>query len=400
MEASRNLSRSVFNRYEPGIWVITVVAFLTSAGFSLSIPFLALYLHQQRGLSMTLVGSIILVTGLCSAITQMFGGALADRFGRRPLLLNVVMISALLYFGMAFLIGASAAVPLIVLVFTAVRAVLMTQRPAIGSVVIDLTPKHRLTETFGLIRVGQNIGWAAGPAIGGYLATVLSYAWLFAIGGLIVAIAASIIFFLFRESLSGANERMSARSMLSVGKDHSFLSFTALSLLVFVVMGQMGSTLSVFTVDRAGFSTAQYGFLLTLNGIVVVLLQYPVSRLLSPLPKHTALALGGLFYGLGYLMFSWVGGYNMAMAAIVVITLGENIFTPTSYAVVGESSPEKLRGHYTGFFGLSETLGISLGPLLGGILLDAFPAQPLRIWGAVSVVAFIAAIGFQRWRSR
>ena len=68
-----------------------------------------------------------------------------------------------------------------------------------------------------------------------------------------------------------------------------------------------------------------------------------------------------------------------------------------SLAVVGEIAPPAWRGRYMGFFGLSETLGMSAGPLVGGILLDSFPAEPYFIWGTIALIACIAAAGFYRW---
>ena len=82
---------------------------------------------------------------------------------------------------------------------------------------------------------------------------------------------------------------------------------------------------------------------------------------------------------------------------MAVVTLGEITIAPTTLAVVGEMSPPTWRGRYMGFYGLSETLGISTGPLIGGILLDAFPTGRLTIWGGIACFALLAAIGFSRW---
>jgi len=185
--------------------------------------------------------------------------------------------------------------------------------------------------------------------------------------------------------------------MFSVATNRVFLTFTGLNLLVFLTMGQLGSTLSVFTVDRMGFSTAQYGFLLTLNGLIVVFFQYPIARGVDRLVKSRGLILGSLLFGLGYLSLDWVGSFNWALAAIVVITAGEIVFSPLTLSVAAEPSPPDWRGRYMGFFGLSQTLGVSLGPLSGGVLLDTFPTDPRYIWGTITFVAFIAAVGFQRW---
>ena len=396
-KATQALRQHVFDRFKAGIWIITAIELLSAAGFSICLPFLALYLYQERGLPMTLVGMVILIAGLCSAATQVVGGGLSDRFGRRPLLLGAAGIRVLLYSGMAVLIGISAPIWAIVAAYIAQQSVGMMVHPATSAMVADLSPKDRLTETYGLLRVGRNLGWAAGPAVGGYLVTFLSYAWLFGVAALIGALAFCVVLLFLRESFPGVTEQVNLRSMFSVASDHTFLMFTGLSLLVFLAMGQLISTLSVFTVDRIGFTTAQYGLLLTMNGLIVILFQYPVARGVNRLAKSSGLILGSLLYGLGYLSLGWVGSFGWALAAIVIITTGEIIFSPTALAVVSELSPQDRRGRYMGFFGLSEILGISVGSLVGGVLLDVFPTDPQFIWGTIAFVAFVAAVGFHRW---
>lgn len=395
--STRALSQTVFRRFESGIWIVAAIRLLTAAGFSMCIPFLALYLHQVRGIPMTLVGIIILAGGLCSAVSHVIGGALADRLGRRRLLLGATGISVLLYWVVAALIGASAPIWAIAVAYIAGRVALVTTQPTASAIVADLSPKERLTESYGLMRVGGNVGWAAGPALGGYLATFLSYGWLFGVAGVMTVLALGLVALFLRESFKGEAEQVDMRSTLRVGANRGFLAFTLLSLLVFLGMAHMGSTLSVFTVDRLGFSTAEYGLLLTANGLMVVVFQYPVARLVDWMGRVRSLVLGSLLYGLGYLSFGWVGSFGWGIGAIAVVTAGEVVFAPTTLAVVGELAPYEWRGRYMGFFGLSQTLGISLGPLVGGVLLDAFPTRPLFIWGAIGACSLLAALGFHRW---
>ena len=150
------LPKSFVNRFPSGIWLITFVGFLNSISFSVSLPFLALYLYEQRGVSMAMVGVIMLVSGTISAVAQLFAGAIADRIGRRPLLIMTVSLGIVLYLGMAALIGIDAPVFNIILFYIIVRSALMMQRPAIQAIVVDLTPPGRLAETYGFLRIGGN----------------------------------------------------------------------------------------------------------------------------------------------------------------------------------------------------------------------------------------------------
>ncbi|MFO7773177.1 MAG: MFS transporter [Dehalococcoidia bacterium] len=392
--------RNAYYRFEPGVWVVAAIKFFTVIGFSICMPFLSLHLYQDRGLSMTMVGIILLTSGLFSAVSQVLGGVLSDRFGRRPVLLVAALASVLLYSGLSVLIGISAPVWAIAVVYIAGRSMLTTTRPVVSAMVADYTSKERLTEAYGVIRIGANIGWAAGPGIGGYLATFLPYGWLFGIAALTCGIVFLIIFFFIRESSYGVGKEIRFRSVLPTAEDRAFLVFILLSFLLFVVMGQMTSTLSIFAVDRVGFSTAQYGLLLALNGLIVILFQYPMTLAIRRLAKFRALILGSLLYGLGYLSLGWVTQFEWALGAMAIITAGEIIHSPVALAAIGEISPQGQRGRYMGLFGLSETTGIAVGPLLGGVLLDAFPLEPKLVWAPIASIALIAAIGYYWWARR
>lgn len=384
-------------RFKPEIWYLTIIGFINSAGFSLSLPYIALYLNQNRGMSMAVVGLIILMTGLVSAAVQLASGALCDRLGRRPILIASMMSGTALFGGMALLIEANAPVWAIIVVYTGLRGAIVMANPAIQSMVVDHCPRERLSEAYGLVRIGGNLGWAMGPALGGFLLASLHYSWLFGVATLMRAIALLFALVTVKEHFLGCQEHITLRSIFRAGQDRNFLSFTLLCLLLFLAMGQMSTTLSVYTVVRAGFSDAMYGSLLTLNGLMVVALQYPITRLAQRFTKKTALILGSCFYAVGYFSMSMVGLYPVALAAMAVVTLGEMTIAPTTLGVVGEMSPPTWRGRYMGFYGLSETIGVSAGPLLGGILLDDFPKGRASIWGVIAGAALLAAVGYAFW---
>jgi MFS family permease len=270
--------------------------------------------------------------------------------------------------------------------------------PPIQSMVVDQCPRERLAEANGLIRIGGNLGWAAGPALGGFLLASMHYSWLFGVATLMRGIALVFALVMVKESFIGCREHIDLRSIFRAGEDRRFLSFTLLALLLMIAMGQMSTTLSIYTVERAGFSDAMYGSLLTLNGLMVVVFQYPVTRMLGRFTKKTALILGSCLYAVGYFSMSLVGLYPVALAAMAVVTMGEMTISPTTLSVVGEMSPPTWRGRYMGFYGLSETIGVSSGPLLGGILLDGFPHGRVAIWGVIAAFAVLAAIGFSFWK--
>jgi MFS family permease len=226
------------------------------------------------------------------------------------------------------------------------------------------------------------------------------YGWLFGVPVLTCGIVSLIVFFFVHESAHGTGRRVGVRSILPPAGDRAFLVFTMVSLLLFIVTGQMGSTLSIFAVDKLGFSTAQYGLILTLNGLIVIFFQYPMTLALRRLAKFRALILGCLLYGLGYLSLGWTTQFGWALGAMAIITAGEIIYSPVTLSVIGELSPQDQKGRYMGIFGLSETAGMAMAPLLGGVLLDAFPSDLRLVWAPIALMALIAAVGYYWWARR
>lgn len=391
-----------FRHFPANLRPVFILSVLNSAGFSFSLPFLALYLHQQRDVSMALVGLFILASGLFAAGVQMYAGMLCDRYGRRPLIIWSQFTNVIFYLMMAVLIYRAAPVWEIIITYILVRASLMASRPATSALVVDIMPTGRLVEGYGILRLGQNLGFGLGPVIGGYFWLSASYAWLFVAAAVIGGAALAVSYFKLKESSISLNmEKITLKAMVSTANDKAFLGFTLISVIAFMGLGQFISTLSVYSVDRIGLTTVQYGSLLMLNAVLVVTLQYPMSRLINRMKRALALLLGMVIYAVGYLMVGAVGVYWLVLFAMGIITLGEVIFSPISMTVVSEMSPANWRGRYQGFYGLAETLGISLGPTLGGALLDmTAPDGRLALWGPIAGIILFSGFAFYFWGKR
>ncbi|MGC9529500.1 MAG: MFS transporter [Candidatus Bipolaricaulaceae bacterium] len=393
----RRRLRQFVDRFDRRVWPLVATQLITAAGFSISLPFLSLYLHQQRGLSMTVVGLIMMISAVVAAVARLAGGEAADRIGRRPVLLGAFFLRVVSFVGMTILIGLNGPVWGIAAVYMAARSSGGLAMPSISAMVADLTPQSRRMEAYGILRVGANVGWGIGPAVGGYLATVFPYAALFAFTAFTSAVALLLVGVYSPESRVGERQAPGLTDLVATLGDRRFLTFVGLALLVLIVGGQLVSTLSVFTVDVLGLSEAQFGGLLTLNGLLVAALQYPIARVAERFPRGRALIAGALLYGGGYLLLGWFHAYAALLGVIVVVTLGEMVFAPTSLAVTAELAPPARRGRYMGAFGLAESFGWSAGPFLGGVLLDAFPHRPPIMWGTITSLAFLAVVGLRLW---
>jgi MFS family permease len=416
--------RALFQR-DRRLLHLTFGRVLGGMGFAVTIPFLSLYLHSERGVPMSAVGGIFFFAAFTGALAQFLGGDWTDRHGRKR-----VLVVAQLGRGVVFVcLGAAVLLRASPLWFAALVCVSSffgrLFDPPSGAMIADIATGEERVEAYGVLRVGGNLGWAIGPALGGFLAA-LSYWSLFLVSAALMLVSAAFLAFKVVETAPGLARRSESGFAPGIGSsevpgparapaggtrfrlvdaavalgDRAFLRYCLTVLVLFIVMGQLVSTLSIYVVDWAGRTKPELGLLYTLNGLIVVFLQFPVTRLIGSSRMTTQLIAGSLLYAVGYGMMGFGGAFSLLFAGMVVVTLGEITATPASMNLVAAFSGESMRGRYMGTYGLFNSFGWSIGPLVGGILLDLATGKPILLWSVIGAISILAAAGFWNLRSR
>ena len=389
-----------FSRFETGIWIMVIIRFLGFFGFAVSGPYFMLYLSRDRGLTLTFAGMLVALSGLGSAFSQVLGGVFTDRFGRRRTILLFYGLGTLLNIVLTLMVADSTAMWLFAAVYIMGGLVWGMTQPAVTAVITDLAPKEKLTEAFGLAQIIANVGWIFGPLLGGYMYSHNSFTYIIAITIVTSAFSFLLALTALHDSFTGNKVKTNWRDAFSFRGDNALLTYLLLNMLVFIVYPLISNTFSVFTVDRLGFTTTQYGLLMTVNAVVLVVLQHPVTRLVDiRLGDKNALVWGSILFGAAYLSFSWITSFGWSVAAIIIFTAGELLFIPSASSTVGRLSGPEQRGKYMGILGTSTGIGIAIGPLLGGALLDVSGSNPIVTWGPIAAITFIAGLGYLRWFS-
>jgi MFS family permease len=370
---------------------------ITSIGFSVSMPYLSLYLNNVLKIPMTAVGLILMTALVIGATIGMYGGELSDRMGRKWVMVRSLFLRCLIFvlFGLAIMNRANIMVIIILMIMNASLGSFFM--PASQAYVADLTSEEKRISAYGLVRIGGNLGWALGPAIGGLLAT-LDYSYLFFFTGFCMFCSSLFLLRFSRESLKLSDRigetKTTIKDIVSVTKDRKFLAFTLICLSVFIVWGQLVSPISVYSVNRVGITKTQLGILFSINGFLVVVFQYLITHLFPKRKELTALMIGALVYAIGYFTVGLADRFAMLVLSMVIITIGEMVITPAGHSYASILADPKHRGRYLGFFNLSQTFGWAFGPLLGGILLDAIPGRSPVLWSIISGLAVFSAAGF------
>jgi MFS family permease len=389
-----NKSLAYLRQFDRNLWILSLGWFVSSLGFAASIPFISIYFHAEFGMSMTKIGLFFGVLAIVRAAFQIIGGEISDRMERRRLLIwsqffragSFVFLAAAIQWDWGFWWVA---------VFLAINSIFgAVFQPVANAVVSDLLPKGKRLDGYAITRSAGNLGWAAGPAIGGFLATS-SYALLFAISSAITLFS-GLIFLLFLKvvRLERQKDRFRLSDIIAI-KNDSYLAWHAvLVFLLYLVVAQLMAPFSVYTVEMIGISKSQLGYLYTLNGLLVVFFQIPITKLLSRFSLTSQLSWGAFLYVVGYSMVGMLIGFEYFVLAIAVVTVGEMFMSPPTLTLASRLAPPGRMGRYMGIIGFVMASGWSFGPLYGGVILDHFGGTPAVAWLVISSLALFSGVGY------
>jgi MFS family permease len=380
-----------------GFWLLVAAEAAMTAGYAISFPFLAIYLNSHRGVPMAWVGAFLAGSLVVASAAQFIGGEISDAIGRRRVMVFSLALRAVLIAVIAAVIASGAGLWAVFVVHPLGMFVGSFFHPAARSWVADFVGPARRLKAYGLLRMGNNAGWALGPALGGLLAED-SYALLFFVTAGVyvvctVVVACSI------EDAPGAASGTFATPRLSDGaatlKNREFLRFCVFTFTICAVMSQLVVASSLYSKKYLGFSEAEIGLLFSINGLMVVALQYPVTWVLQARRLTAGLAAGSVFYGAGYLMFGFAPAFWVAGLAMVVVTLGEMAVSPGLQAMGANMAPPAEKGRYLGVQGVFQQVGSSAGIFIGsnaiGLISPSFQQGP---WFLVALGAVVSAVGF------
>ncbi len=386
--------KKVFTDYPRAFWTYNLIVFIDHLGGFMLYPFFALYLTKKFEIGMSTVGILFAVFSVSGMVGNALGGALADRLGRKVVILASLLLSALSALGMGFAptLGVFIAVSVIVGTLSSIGG------PAHEAVIADLLPPEKRAEGYGIFRVVFNVSAIIAPPVAGFLVSG-SYMTLFVVDAIISVLAAIIVIFALPETKPQGkpDEKPETLKQTFVGyshvfKDLPFLLFIAITVLMTLVYMNMNTTLGVFLRDYRGLKEVSYGTLLSINAIIVVVLQFWVTRKLEKFKPMLMMAIGTLLYAAGFAMYGFVKGFALFVTAMVVITIGEMVVSPFQQSIVAGFAPEDMRGRYMAVSGLTWSIAFTIGPYFAGLLLDG--KNPDMLWYVSGFIGLIATIGF------
>lgn len=376
------------------IWRLAIARTVNTMGLSLVMSFLGAYLVLSRGYPAWTYGAVACVANFVQAWTHALAGDLSDRIGRRPVILWSLWVRSVLVAGLGTLVLMNAPFWLIGVAVICTSALRGGFEPVASAMVTDLAQGSARLPAFALQRVGINLGWAIGPALGGILTHHLPYGAVFYIASAGMILAAMLLHAL-REATRTVAVRGTERVLTMVRAALSSRVERPLVLATFLaslVQTQMFSTFAIFLSSRAGLTLEKVGLLYAVNGVCVVLLQMPAVSIVRRLHSRFVMAFAALVYAVGFVLVGRIDSMATGVVAIIVISSAEVLFAPAHQAAISMLAPAAMRGRSMGVYGFVQMVGVALAPLLGGLLLDLWPQAHVGVWLVFSLIAVLEAM--------
>lgn len=385
-------------------WVLFAGTFINRFG-TFVWPFLTIYLVRS-GFSPQIAGVTIACFGVGSIGGSTLGGWLADRLGRR----HTIVVGAFASSAFYLLLYCASTLPFIMLSAGLAGLAGGTYNPASSALLADIVPEERRVRAYSAVRLALNAGFGAGSACAGFLAAHGSSFWLFAGDALSTAIFAIIAWTALPHGIRAAKQHAPwSVALRSLRANRAFHALFFGMLCLGLITTQWVTTYPIHVLRAVPFldlfqwrlhDTQIYGLLLAWNGLMVVLVELPLTGFILRFEARQVMAVGYLLQGFGFALTGCCFTFPTLWAAMTLFTLGEIAVAPVASAYLARVAPEQMRGRYMGVLALAWSTSGILGPIFGPRLLAFSPAllwsacAALGLFGAASILLGSAAPEF------
>jgi MFS family permease len=417
--------------FDRAVYVVALGQLVNVFGAGLVYPFATVHFHFRVGIALAIVGLGLGVKSGATAVGTAVGGLLADRVGRKPVMVGSMATSAVTLAAFAFVPRLAGAVPDALVTLLGVSAAGITfvavaaasgltaglYAPAGQAMTADLTSGERRDTAYALLKVANNVGFGTGFVVGGVLYSVASVSVFLADGATSAVVAAVLLLFVPRVAAGESEDEDSDQSDDDSGIRPSLAAWwraasqprvvtLALVNLGFALLyAQMQTTVPVVATEELGLSSAELGTLYVLNPLTLVVLQLPLVEVVSDWRRTRGLILSAAFWAVSMLaafgadlgVGSLLGiapvllGISLVGGHLVLRTVGEILHSPLSSALMSDLGTERERGTQLSLLEVAKRLGIGLGSFLGGLFFDV--GLSLYLWPTLAVVCVGLCLG-------
>lgn len=362
---------------------VTLASIFRSLSYSTIWIFSSIYITIYLGMPVFFSAVLFFVGGSLSSFGQIAGGRLGDRLGHKYIFVSTGGIIVVLMALLSIFHGISNDFQNYFIFVSILMMVNAFQSPSANALVSNSSSVQ--LKGFSIIRVGNNIGWGFGPAIGGYIIETYGFGALFR-----YALVMTVISFLI--SLMVSNTTVTTGKKMSFKTSNlSLIIISVAALLLFTVQAQETVTLSIFSDGVLSGNYTDIGIIYMTNGIFVIMLQPLIYLLSSRIKPYYSLLSGSFTYTLGYTSFGLDHNFLQLILSTIIFTIGEDLAFPAGYAMIAEISRKERIGTNIGIYNAFMSAGRSIGPLFGGYALSVHLSS-IWLWLIVTIPGYVSCI--------
>jgi len=376
---------------EKHFWFLMSNIVVTGLASTMLSPFLPVFLNSQLHISVGEVSFLYFLSGLVGTFTTILLGWLTDRLGRRIVYAFGTSSPAIIPAALTLTKTFNQALP----VFSLSGTMDSAARTSQTTIIADQVEESKRTMAFGVSRIVGNGAWIVAPLIGGLLVVNGHDFYSLFLASTLIGIAGLALFIaLVPESRKTGLERPQLPKLDTL-KDHELLVLCAASFCAMLFYTQFYSLLPIFATQARGLSSVQVGALFSISGVTVVAFQFPTSKWLERIPDQLGYVTGVVVMAAGITGLALAPTFYWLLVAVVVMTLGENMFFPIAFDLVTKMSTEADRGMYVGMLTLFLSLGGNVSPLVGGTIWQLtgnanLPWLLSPIYAGISIILAVA----------
>ncbi|MCB9234014.1 MAG: MFS transporter [Bacteroidia bacterium] len=384
------LYKDSFSGMPREIWELAILTFINKVG-TMVIPFLTVYLNTELKFSLQDAGFLVGGFGFGSFFGTFLGGKLVDKIGYRPIIMAGLGLSGIFLILLQFATGFYEFLALIFLAAFFGESI----RPSVSAIVGEFVPKSQTGRAIALLRLAINLGFAAAPAIGGFVVMTLSYAWLFWIDGISCILAA--VYFLIasaswkarHQGRANENANLEAETAVSMWRNTKFLLYLLATFILAFCFVQWFYSVPVFIKSEWGYDEQYIGMLMAMNGLLITFVEMPLVHGFERSGRIViSLRVGLIMIGISFLPFLLTKALWLCFLAMFFLTVGEILFLPFNNSQALIMAPAKRRGEYMAGYSMTWSLTHILGPTLGLGFVELFGFD--WYWVALAVLVGIA----------
>ncbi|SDT93812.1 Predicted arabinose efflux permease, MFS family [Polaribacter sp. Hel1_33_78] len=378
---------STFRGLSVEVWWLSLITFINRSG-TMVIPFLSLYLNKSLNISLPDIGWIMSFFGLGSVIGAWLGGKLTDKIGYYKVMLGSLFLTGILFILLQFITtfeGFCAGIFIVMLVADAFR-------PAMFVALSAYSKPENKTRSVTLIRLAINLGFSAGPAIGGLIITGLGYQGLFWVDGVTCSLAAILLLQVLHPKKSKIQDEVKVDNPVSAYSDKAFwVFFIAMFIFGFVFL-QYFSTMPLYYKDVHFLSELEIGLLMGFNGFFIFLFEMPLIKWLedSKYSKVKLIAIGLFLVALSFVVVTLTSWLGILIVGMFLMTVGEMIAFPFSNAFAVERAKKGNQGEYMALYAIAFSIAHIFSHNTGMQMISKFGYK--FTWNVMTILAMVGVL--------